>query len=143
MDQNQRALALAQVAVDLLSVERLVADQVEQVVLDLERRAQVEPEPHHRPEVGPPTRPQQRPYPQGVDGRVPARLVHDEVEVVLGRQPRHGVAAPAELGRLALEGPQRHGVELVEQAFAQVVVEAAGVLPQHLVRQDGERVARR
>jgi hypothetical protein len=64
VDEHQRALALSQVAVDLLAVEGLVADQVEQVVLDLERGTEVETEAHHGPQVGPSARPEQRAYPQ-------------------------------------------------------------------------------
>src|SRR6185312_15054600 len=40
VDERQGALALVEVAVDLLAVHRLVAGDVEQVVVDLERRAE-------------------------------------------------------------------------------------------------------
>ena len=41
MDQHQRALAFEQVAADLLAVAPLVAREVEQIVLNLKRRAEV------------------------------------------------------------------------------------------------------
>ena len=124
MDQRQRPLALVEVAVDLLAVLALGADQVQQIVLDLERRAEVEAEPHHRPQVGLAAGADQGPDPQGMDGRVPAGLVHDQLEVVLGLQLLHAIPAPAELGRLALERAQRHGVELGQEALGEFAVHA-------------------
>ena len=44
MDQHQRALALEQIAADLLAVAPFVAREVEQIVLNLKRRAEVVPE---------------------------------------------------------------------------------------------------
>ena len=44
VDEHERALALPDVAEDLLAVLGLVADQVQDVVLDLERRAEQETE---------------------------------------------------------------------------------------------------
>ncbi len=51
MDQRQCALALVQVAENLLAIGSFVTDEVEQVVADLERRAEVESEPHERREI--------------------------------------------------------------------------------------------
>ena len=110
VDQRQRPLALVEVAVDLLAVLALGADQVQQVVLDLERRAEVEPEPHHRPQVGGAARADQRPDAQRVHGRVPARLVHDQVEVVLGlerRRRRPGASRARSPGPRACAAPSR------------------------------------
>ena len=121
VDERQRALALVEVAVDLLAVLLLGADQVEQVVLDLERRAEVEAEAHERPQVLHAA--DQRPGAQRVHGRVPARLVHDQVEVVLGLERGDAVVAPAELGGLALERAQGHRVELRQHAVAEVLAE--------------------
>ena len=43
VDEHERALALPDVAEDLLAVLSLIANQVQDVVLDLERRAEQEP----------------------------------------------------------------------------------------------------
>ena len=51
VDQHQRALALPDVAVELLAVARRVADEVEQVVLDLERGAEEEAEAEEAVEI--------------------------------------------------------------------------------------------
>ena len=50
--------------------------------------------------------------------------MHDQVEVVLGLELVHSVAAPAELGGLALERAQRHGVELGQQTLGELAVHA-------------------
>ena len=140
VDERQRALALVEVAVDLLAVLLLGAEEVEQVVLDLERRAEVEAEAHERPQVS--RAADQRPGAQRVHGRVPARLVHDQVEVVLGLQRGHAVVAPAELGGLALERAQGHRVELRQHPVAEVLAEPPGMAAQHAVGQHGQSVAR-
>ena len=76
-----------------------------------------------------------------MDGRVPARLVHDQVEVVLGRQARGAIPAPSQFGRLALQRAHGHRVELGVNAFGQVPVEIAQVATHHLVGDNCERVA--
>ena len=80
-----------------------------------------------------------------MDGRVPARLVHDEVQVVLGREVDDAVAAPPELDRLTLHGASHHRVELIGDPIGdrdRIAVEglADGPLGQH--RQRVARVQR-
>ncbi len=48
MDQHQSSLPLQQVAERLFAVDLRVADEVEDVVADLEGRTEVEPELDHR-----------------------------------------------------------------------------------------------
>jgi hypothetical protein len=92
------------------------------------------------PQVDPTRRAEQRAHAQRMDRRVPARLVHDQVEVVVGPDLRRRVALPAQLGGLALQRAQRHRVELVEQAVGQRGVERPGVAPQHPVGQHGQGI---
>ena len=49
VDQHKSPFALVQVTADLLAVCGLLSDQVEEVVLNLERCAEVETEPDHGP----------------------------------------------------------------------------------------------
>jgi hypothetical protein len=75
MHQRQRALALVEVAEDLLAVLLLVADEVQQVVADLEGRAEVEAEPDQRSQVGLTARTHDGADPQRVDRGVPAHVL--------------------------------------------------------------------
>ena len=52
MDQRQRPLSLVQIAEDLLAVRAFIADQIQQIVPDLEGRAEVKPEPHQGNQLG-------------------------------------------------------------------------------------------
>ena len=132
MHERQRSLALVEVAENLLAVCRLVADEVEQIVTDLEGRAEVKPEAHQRRQFRRAARPDDRADPQRMDGGVPARLVHDQVEVVLGLQLLDIVELPPDLGRLSLQGAHRHRVELGPDQVGEVPIEAAGGPAQHL-----------
>src|SRR5690349_25137757 len=88
MHQWQRALALEDVAKDLLAVHPLGANQIEQVVTDLEGRTEVKPESHQRIRIRPTARSDDRADAKGMNGRVPARLVHDQLEVVRRSEER-------------------------------------------------------
>jgi hypothetical protein len=68
VDEHEGALALPDVPEDLLAVPSLVADQVQDVVLDLERRAEEEPEQGEAVGVDRPRRSDQRSDPARVDG---------------------------------------------------------------------------
>src|SRR5207344_1767617 len=107
----------------LLAVQRLFALEVEDVVTDLERRTEVEAELDDRARIDGAPRADDRTHAHRVDRRVPARLVHDQGEVVLRGEVEDVVFSPAELGRLALEGPKRHRVELGVDPIGDATVE--------------------
>ena len=113
MDHHQRPLALAEVAERLLAVHRLGPGEVEDVVPDLERRAQEEAEPQQRSRSPARLRvPISAPDPQRQQRRVPAGLLHDQVEVVVRvRSVRLSRCQPSST-RLPVDGLPGHEVEL-------------------------------
>src|SRR5437867_12636901 len=110
MDEHQRPLALPDVAVQLLPVAPRVAHQVQQVVLDLERGAEKEPERHEAIEPLLAARTDQRTDAARIDRGVPARLLEHHLEVVRIAQPDRVVAPPAELHRLSLDRLAYHAL---------------------------------
>ena len=122
---GQRALAFPQVAANLLAVARLVADEIQHVVVDLERGAEQEPElmePIERVVVG---ARDDRADPHRVDEAVPGRLLEHEPQVVVGADAAVVVANPAELERLPLERLDQHVIDFVEDAQSRARSRAA------------------
>ena len=116
VDQHQRALALVEIAVDLLAIG-LVGFEVENVVLDLERRAEEEAEADQRVEIGRPARGDHRAHAQGMDRRQPAGLLHHHGQIIGLADVLHVVAPPAELQRLTLDRLPRHALGLAEHGL--------------------------
>ena len=141
MDQHQRALALDDVAGEVLPVDVAVARHVQDVVLNLERRAQ------EIAELDEPVGLERLP---GADQRartarenrgVPAGLLGDHPQVVGRVQVVDVVLAPAELPRLALDGLE-HGLErLFEYLQGQQRPERGRVVEQRLEAEQSQRVA--
>jgi hypothetical protein len=100
VDEHERALALPDVAEDLLAVPSPIANQVEDVVLDLERRTEQETEQVEAVGVDRAGRPDQCSDAAGVDARVPARLLENQPQIVVLGQLDDVVARPTELERL-------------------------------------------
>ena len=132
VDQHQRALALVEVADDLLAVGRLGADEVEQVVADLERRAEeeAEPAPSARRSAVRPTR-SARPTRSGWTVVYQHVLLHDQVEVVLGRRGRRRRRAASRV-RVAWPSSVRSAivVELVQTRARRAPRSSAAVAAQ-------------
>ena len=84
MDHHERPLALAHVTEQVFAVRVHTAHDVEDVILDLERGAEREPELRERLEVGIAPRAQQRAGAHRQDRRVRARLAQHHVEIVGG-----------------------------------------------------------
>ena len=76
-----------------------------------------------------------------MDRRVPARLAHDEVEVVVRRQLHGSVATPAELDGLPLHGVARHPVELLRHQAGEARTELLLVVPEGAGGEEGQGVA--
>jgi hypothetical protein len=134
VNEHEGALSLPDVPEDLLAVPALVADQVQDVVLNLERRAEQEAEQVEACCVDRACRPDQCPDPAGVDGRVPAGLPEDHPQVVVLSQVEDVVARPPELQRLALDRLEDEVLRLVEDPVREVGTQDEDVLDQ---RADG------
>ncbi len=132
MDQREGPLALVEVTEYLLAVKPFVTHQVQQIVADLERGTEVKTEPHQRAEFGGAARAHDCSDAQRMDGGVPARLVHDQIQIVVGPEFLDVVELPAHFGCLALEGAHRHRVEFSPHQLGQVAIEPTGRPPQHL-----------
>ncbi len=85
--------------------------------------------------------PDQRSHPQRQQRRVPARLLDDHVEVVVGRQVGAALPLPAQLPRLPVDRLPGHEVELRPDLGGQPVPQPVLVVPQRAQREDGEPVA--
>ena len=102
-----------------------IADQVEQIVLDLERRTGEEAEPDEAIEVHVAPRADQRARAHREDGRVPAGLLQDHVQVVGLAQVDGVVSPPPELDRLSLDGFPNHLFAFDQHAHGQGEARAA------------------
>jgi hypothetical protein len=140
VDQHERPLALPQVAELLLAVAAGVRHEIEDVVADLEGGAQVEAEVDHRLQVRRPPRPDERSEAQRQDRRVPAGLLHDELEVVGRAEVEPVVLPPAELERLAVDGLGAHELELGHHPLGHAGPEAGNVVPERGQCQQGQSV---
>jgi hypothetical protein len=142
VDQHQGPLPLPKVTEGLLAVDGLRAREVEDVVADLERGTEEEPEPEHRGEVDGPPGADQGPDAQRQQGRVPAGLLHDQVEVVVRRQVGAAIPLPSQLARLAVDCLAGHEVELRPDPCGEPPPEQALVVSEGTEREHGEPVAR-
>jgi hypothetical protein len=140
VNQHQRALALAQVALELLAVTGVVAGQVQEVVLDLERRPEEEAEAHELVEVHAVAGADQRANPARVDGRVPAGLLQRHREVVGFADGEAVLAPPAQLERLSLHRFAHHALGLLHHAPREPKAERRHVAEQRPQPQNHERV---
>src|SRR5205823_3557093 len=141
MDQHDGPLPLPDVAVDLLAVASPVAEQVEEVVLDLEGGAEEEAEAEEAVEVPVAARADERADAARPDGRVPARLLEDHLEVVRLGELGRVVPPPAELDRLALDRLARHALGLLEDAHGEPGAEPQAVVQEGAEPEKRERVA--
>src|SRR5688572_31533556 len=116
IDQHERPLPYPEVAPELLAVATAIANQVEEVVLYLERGSQEESEADEAVEPALASRPDERTDAARIDGRVPTGLLQDHPKVVGLAQVDRVVAAPAELDGLPLHGLARHTLRLLEHA---------------------------
>src|SRR5206468_347315 len=107
-----------------------ITDEVEDVVTALESGTEMKPEIDHRLEVDGPARTDEGAGPQGQHSCVPTRLLHDEVEVVVGLQVRAVVPTPPEFECLPGHGLMTHEIELHHHAFGQPGSEPFDVLPE-------------
>ena len=73
--------------------------------------------------------------------RVPARLVHDQIEVVVGPQVADPVATPAQLARLALDRSARHQIEFVGDPRGKPAPQPLPVLAQGGAGEDRKRIS--
>src|SRR5436189_3632177 len=141
MDQHDGPLPLPDVAVDLLAVASPVAEQVEEVVLYLEGGAEEEAEAEEAVEVPVAARADERADAARPDGRVPARLLEDHLEVVRLGELGRVVPPPAELDRLALDRLARHALGLLEDAHGEPGAEPQAVVHEGAEPEERERVA--
>src|SRR5439155_1528353 len=139
--QHEGPLALPDVAVALLPVAARIAGEVQEVVLDLEGRAEKEAEADEAVEVAVAARADQRTDPARVDGRVPARLLEDHLEVVGVRERYCIVAPPPELERLPLDRLARHALGLLEDAHREAGPERPAVVDESPQTEERERIA--
>ena len=120
---NQRALALGDIAAEVLLLGLVGAHEVQQIVLDLEGEARVQPvaaQGLHDLVVGAAH--------DGAHGQrhragVMGRLVDGHGEIVLGRDVVAAVAGPAQIERLTLHRAAGHGDELLDNAHLHGVLE--------------------
>src|SRR5438128_317183 len=141
LDQHDRPLPLPDVAVDLLAVAGRVAEEVQEVVLDLEGCSQEEAEADEAVEVAVAARPDERADAARPDGRVPAGLLEHHLEIVGLAEVEHVVAAPAELDRLPLDRLARHPLRLLEDEHREPRAEAGAVVDQRARAEERERGA--
>src|SRR3984885_15371783 len=114
MGEQKGALALPEIPVDLLAVSRHVPVEVQDVVCDLERRADEEAEaiePVENPIAGIRDKGTDR---QRVNEAVPGGLLQHETKIVVRRDSEIVVAHPAELHGLPLEGLDDQGDNILE-----------------------------
>src|SRR5215469_9603743 len=120
VDEHERPFTLPDVAQDLLAVLGLIADQVQDVVLDLERRAEQETEQVEAVGVDRSGCPDQCSDAARVDARVPARFLEDQPQIVVLGQLEDIVARPTELERLALNRLQDEMLRLMEDPVCEL-----------------------
>src|SRR5262249_40852968 len=82
VNEHQRPLALPDVPVELLAVAPVVAGEIQEIVLDLERGAEEETEADETIEVVVVARADERSDSAGVDRRVPTGLLQHHLQVV-------------------------------------------------------------
>src|SRR5437899_1567565 len=107
-DEHQRSFALENVSIDFLAVTARIADEVEQVVLDLESAAEKEAEADKRLEVELAAGADEGADAARMYSRQPAGLLEYEFEVVSIIEVQDVIAAPTDFDRLTLGGLQRH-----------------------------------
>src|SRR5918994_846179 len=112
MGQHQGPLAFAEVTQGLLAVHGRGTREVENVVPDLEGRTQKEPEPQHRFQIGSSLGTNQGAYSQRQHSRVPACLLHDQVQVVIRSEVGTAFALPSQFQSLSIDRLPSHEVEL-------------------------------
>ena len=103
MDEHERPFAFPDIAADLLAVARLVTHKVEDVILNLETRTEIEPKQIEPVSIELAVSRNQCADPAWMDARIPARLFEDHAQVVVFVQIENIVTRPAELERLALD----------------------------------------
>src|SRR5258708_36612912 len=140
-NQHQGSLTLPKVSVSLFSIT-LVADQVEQVILYLERRAQKEPEAQKRFEVGGSTAADQSSGPNRKDGCEPAGFLQHHLQV-LGVTDFGGVVvSPSKFHRLPFGTLARHSLGLFDYPEREFVPDGGAIVEQRAERHQCQRVAR-
>ena len=135
-DHKQRALALGDVAAEVLALGVGVADEVQKVVLQLEGEARRHAEAVERGELLGRAAAHDGARHQRDGRRVVGGLVGRHVEVVLRQDVPAAVADPAEVERLALDGALLHLEELLHDSEAHVGGEV--LVAQHVAEHVGE-----
>src|SRR5207247_3825102 len=105
-----------------------VTHEVEEVILDLKRCAEKEPESDERIQADAAMGSDQRTGPGRVDRRQPARLLQHHPEVVSITDIGCVVPAPSELHRLAFGGFESHAFRLLQNAEREARADRGHVL---------------
>ena len=123
MDRDERALALGDVAAEILLGRLLGAGQVQDVVLDLEREAGGHPEGAQSGDLLLRTAAYDRAHGERHPAGVERGLVVRHHEVVVDAEVEAGVACPTDVERLTLDRARRHVDELAQHAQLGLVVQ--------------------
>ena len=136
-DRDEGALALGDVGAEVLVLGGLVAEEVEQVVLDLERQSGVHAEGSQPFDLLLGAAADDRAACEGRRAAVIGGLERCDGEVVVDGEVEAVVPDPAKVECLPLDGARGHGDELVQEADLEGVVKALVV--EHRPRDEGER----
>src|SRR5262249_41880781 len=115
-DEHEGSLALPDVPRELLPVATVVADQVQEVVLNLKRGAKKEGEAHVAIERNSISGSDDCAEAARIDRAVPARLLQDHAQIVGLVEVEPVVAPPRQLHRLPLDRLVRHPLRFLQDA---------------------------